>query len=130
MTGQRHVIDIVNRLGHCINYNTTCEIETALAKKTMIDAETSSCLQLIPTTSKFLLTVFWVDNFDVKVERQSGKNSIHTTHLVAFQKPDEFLKINQESVTTEKTKDWKIETVHTKETTIQPINPKQNLSKI
>ena len=73
MTGQRHVIDIVNRLDHCINYNTTCESETALAKKARIDAETSSCLQVIPTTSKFLLTVFWVDNFDVKVERQSGK---------------------------------------------------------
>ena len=33
MTSQRHVIDTVNRLGHCINYNTTCETETALAKK-------------------------------------------------------------------------------------------------
>ena len=39
MTGQRHVIDIVNRLGHCINYNTTCEIKPALAKKTRADAE-------------------------------------------------------------------------------------------
>ena len=99
MTGQRHVIDFVNRLSHCINYNMTCETETALAKKAKIEAETSSCLQLIPITSKFLLTMFWVDNFDVKVERQSGKNLIHTTHLAAFQEPDEFSKINQESVT-------------------------------
>ena len=108
MTGQRHVIDIVNRLSHCINYNMTCETETALAKKAKIEAETSSCLQLIPITSKFLLIMFWVDNFDVKVERQSGKNLIHTTHLVAFQEPDEFSKINQESVTIERTKDRKI----------------------
>lgn len=74
--------------------------------------------------------MFWVDNFDVKVERQSGKNSIHTAHLVAFQEPDEFSKINQESVTIEITKDRKIQTVHTEETTIQSINPKQNPLKI
>ena len=115
MTGQRHVIDIVNRLSHYINFNTTCEIETTLAKKARVTAETLSSLQFIPTTSKFFLTVFWVDNFYVKVERQSVKNAINTTHLVAFQVPDELSKINQKSLTTERTKARKIQTVHTDE---------------
>ena len=33
ITGSRKVVDIINKLGHCINYDTTCEIETALAEK-------------------------------------------------------------------------------------------------
>ena len=33
VTGTRKVVDIVSRLGHCINYKTTCEIETAQAIK-------------------------------------------------------------------------------------------------
>ena len=33
ITGTRKVVDIVSRLGHCINYKTTCEIETAQAVK-------------------------------------------------------------------------------------------------
>ena len=32
-----------------------------------------------------VLTVFWVDNFNIKVERQKSKNSINTTYFVAFQ---------------------------------------------
>ena len=32
-----------------------------------------------------VLTVFWVDNFNIKVERQKGKNSINTTYFEAFQ---------------------------------------------
>ena len=33
ITGTRKVVDIVSRLGHCIHYKTTCEIETAQAVK-------------------------------------------------------------------------------------------------
>ena len=32
LTGGRKVIDIVHKLGHCISYNATCEIETAQAE--------------------------------------------------------------------------------------------------
>ena len=36
-------------------------------------------------TDSYVLTVFWVDNFDVKVETQTGATSVNTTHMVAFQ---------------------------------------------
>ena len=32
-TGQRKTVDILNRPGHCLTYNLTCEIETALTGK-------------------------------------------------------------------------------------------------
>ena len=32
ITGSKKVIEIINKLGHCLDYNTTCEIETAQAK--------------------------------------------------------------------------------------------------
>ena len=36
-----------------------------------------------------MLTVFWVDNFDIKVEKQSGSTFINTTLMVAFQERSE-----------------------------------------
>lgn len=31
-------------------------------------------------------THFWVDNFDINIDKQVGGDSIHTSHLMAFQK--------------------------------------------
>lgn len=42
-------------------------------------------LPLRPTENETVLTYFWVDNFDVKVERLGGSGAINTTHLMAFQ---------------------------------------------
>ena len=33
ITGQRKTVDILNRLGHCLAYNLTCDTETPLAEK-------------------------------------------------------------------------------------------------
>ena len=33
-----------------------------------------------------LLTFFWADNFDHKVETQQGGKMVNTTHLMTFQK--------------------------------------------
>ena len=32
-----------------------------------------------------ILTVFWVDNFDINVEAQCGGGAVNITHLMAFQ---------------------------------------------
>ena len=40
MTVQRHVVDILNHLGHCLDYNTTCQIESAEALKSQLIADT------------------------------------------------------------------------------------------
>ena len=86
ITGQRKVIDIVNRLDHCLACNTTCEAETSFAVKPQ-QLLSSSFLPLCPINEcDYLLAVFWVDNFDIKVEKQTGSTSVNTTYMIAFQK--------------------------------------------
>ena len=86
ITGQRKTVDILNRLGHCLTYNLTCEIETALAEKAQELSLKNSLLPIQPADiDSYVLTIFWVDNFDIKVETQTGATSVNTTHMLAFQ---------------------------------------------
>ena len=43
-------------------------------------------------------TYFWVDNFDIKVERLCGSGAVNATHLMAFQ--DSNVGVTQENVHT------------------------------
>ena len=87
-TGQKKVVEINHKLGHCISYPLTCEIETAQARVAQIMAESSSILPLKPNYERDkIITYFWVDNFDVNIERQTGGGAVNSTHLVAFQEP-------------------------------------------
>ena len=53
-------------------------------------AETISLLPIKPRNDKgTVLTYFWVDNFDINVETQTGGGAINSTHLVAFQEDNE-----------------------------------------
>ena len=89
LTGMRKVIDITNRLGHCLPYHTVCDIETALAQKAQILATIDTALNLKPLLEgDFVLTTFWADNFDAICDKQNGGGSINTTHLLAFQEVD------------------------------------------
>ena len=69
-----------------MTYNVTCEIETALPEKAQ---QLSLKDSLLPIQSadidSYVLMVFWVDNFDVKVEIQTGATSVNTAYMVAFQ---------------------------------------------
>ena len=86
LTGSRKILDIVHKLGNCLDYNSVCEIETAQAQLVQEKAMTTSILTIRPETSEeTIYTQFWVDNFDTKVDNQVGGGSIHTTHLMAFQ---------------------------------------------
>ena len=89
ITGSRKVIDILNKLGHCIDYNITCEIETSQAVKAQELANISLTLPLLPSADNDTLdTYFWVDNFDKIVEKVGGGGAVNTTHLMAFQEPN------------------------------------------
>ena len=69
-----------------MTYNLTCEIETALAEKVQQLSLKDSLLPIQPADiDSYVLTVFWVDNFDIKVETQTGATSVNTSHMVAFQ---------------------------------------------
>ena len=94
LTGSRLVIDFLHRLGHSINYNSVCDIETALAEATQEAAKSASVLPYQPNTIAALFAHYWIDNFDIKTDKEVGERSIHTTHMVAFQniKPSDNVK--------------------------------------
>ena len=86
ITGQKKVVQIVNRLGHSISYDLTCEIESDQARKAQALSLSSSMLPLQPLTDNDrVLTIFWADNFDLNVDTQLGAGAINTAHLIAFQ---------------------------------------------
>ena len=86
LTGSRKVIDILSSLGHCLPYDITTEIKTAAAESAIAKAESQQFLPITPTTEHSIApTFYWVDNFDVIVDRLAGGSSVNTTHLMAFQ---------------------------------------------
>ena len=87
MTGQKLPIQIVNKLGDCIRYPKTCEIETALAKLSITQSKELNILPILPVAEETRPTYFWLDKFDIKVERLCGSRVVNTTHLMAFQEP-------------------------------------------
>ena len=86
ITGQKKVIQVMNRFGHSISYDQVRDIELAQAQKAQIIADKNTSLPLRPATNdEFVMTVFWVDNFDIKVEAQTGGGSVNITTMMAFQ---------------------------------------------
>lgn len=75
----------MNQLGHCLSYKTTNELETAQAVKAQLTKESGSLPVISSDADHPAVTVFWLDNFDIKIDRQVGSNCVNTTHLVAFQ---------------------------------------------
>lgn len=86
-TGSRLIVDILNKLGHCMSYNNTCDIETAQAELAIkVSQEKTNILPLQPKSLyDIVLTHFWVDNFDVLIDKIGGGGAIITTQLVAYQ---------------------------------------------
>ena len=86
LTGSRKVIDLVQKFGHCMNYNFVSDILTSNAEVALLLSKEQNTLPLQPESPEYtVFTHFWVDNFDVLVDRPIGGGSIHTTHLVSFQ---------------------------------------------
>ena len=53
------------------------------------EASSKFVLPFHPNAAESIQDHFWVDNFDIKVDKEVGVRSIHTTHLMAFQNVDE-----------------------------------------
>ena len=86
MTGQKTLVQIMNKLGCSISYNKVCEIETSLAELTIHKSEEFNVLPILPDGEEVVLTYFWVDNFDVELEKQIERSgAVNTTHLISFQ---------------------------------------------
>ena len=123
MIGTKSVITILNKLGHCLNYKKTCEIETAVAESTSIRAKEKNILPILPVGDEIILTFFWTDNFDVNIESQKGDGSIHITHLMAFQELVEGIPNNtNNNVSLPRSKRRKISIDPTAESALPSIN--------
>ena len=66
----KQFIYILHKMGHCMSYNKTWEIETAMAESTLVQTKQSNILPLLPIGQEIILTYCWADNFDQKVESQ------------------------------------------------------------
>ncbi|XP_066931362.1 uncharacterized protein [Clytia hemisphaerica] len=88
LTGQKQPVEITNKFGHCISYGTCCEIETALSEAAVEKSRLANILKVRPIDQEYISTWFWVDNFDIMLDKAGGGGSVNTTHLVAFQEQD------------------------------------------
>ena len=78
-------MEILNRMGHCINYSTVEKIETELTFETNKNSkETPFGMK---TTPGFNTGIAW-DNFDRFVDTKSGKDTLHDTVGIAYQMRD------------------------------------------
>ena len=63
----------VNKFGHSMSFDSTCDILTGIAESAIEKSKLSSLLPLSPQTpNEVALTFFWVDNFDLKTDTQYG----------------------------------------------------------
>ena len=85
VTGMLQIIQILPKMGHCMSYNKTCEIETAMAESPLARTKQSNILPLLPIGQETVLTYFWADKFDQEVESQQGGKMVITAHLMVFQ---------------------------------------------
>ena len=105
LTASRKVIDMIHKFGHCVNYNLACEVETAYAEVAQEKGKGELTLPLQPLTPEnMVFTHFWVDNFDMFVDKQGGGGSVHTTHLVAYQVPNSGAVQNNQQITVQRRK--------------------------
>lgn len=82
ITGSRKMLNILNRMGFCISYTVTEEIETELAYGC---SQQSSILPYGLTPSPIQCTHVAFDNFDRYVETSSGKDTLHDTVGIIYQ---------------------------------------------
>ena len=105
MTRSKKLIQLVNKLVHCIAYNSLCDILTDQAQKSSELAKSSSIFPLTPINSNSSVkTCFWVDNYNEKVETNCGGDSINITALMAFQEKDENAVLQELSLNVPKTR--------------------------
>ena len=86
ITGQKLSVRIVSNLGHCIDYKSVCQIQTAEAEVASMLCEEGTSPGLKPQTEDDkVLTYFWADNFNKKIDSEKGTIMINSTHLIKFQ---------------------------------------------
>lgn len=83
MTGSRRMVEILNRLGHCVSYTVVEELETELAYGCAV--ETNILPNGLIAKNPNLRTHVAFDNYDKYVETSSGKDTLHDTVGIVYQ---------------------------------------------
>ena len=81
ITGLKAPIRILSHLGHCIDYNLVCEIETTQAEEAIKHLEN---METYTPSTDTELTYWWVDNFNQSLETQTRHAAIDSTYIVEF----------------------------------------------
>ena len=86
IAGLKLPITILSHLGHCIDYNLVCEVETAEAEiaEQLYKRTTGAHLQPSDTPT---LAYWWADNFNQTLDSSTGHGVINSTHAVEFSEP-------------------------------------------
>ena len=90
ITGLKLPIRVLSHLGHCIDYDLVCDIETAEAEvaQKMYENDLTQLTQISATEAP-ILTYWWADNFNQTLESYCGHGVINSTHIVEFSEPEE-----------------------------------------
>ena len=80
VTGSKKMVQVLNRFGHCLSYNTLEEVETATAES--IHEQKLACP---PGTVVGEPVGLAFDNFDEMTQTLSGANSLHDTMGILYQ---------------------------------------------
>ena len=83
LTGLKMPIRILSHLGHSVDYNVVCEIETAEAELAMRNLSFNE----EPLEETFL-TFWWADNFNQNIETLSEHDTKNSTNIVEFSEPN------------------------------------------
>ena len=123
ITGSRRVIDILNKLGHSINYTTAEELETELTfGESNREQITSTGVDL----NVNLATGVAFNNFERFVVTLSGKDTLHDTVGIAYQLSTEEVENSDKNTTfPEKTSEEEIPEVDLE---VALVNGSQNLA--
>lgn len=96
LTGSRRMLNILNRLGHCVSYSVAEGIETELAYACSIEH------RVLPyDLNPKIQTHVAFDNYDQYVETSTGKDTLHDTVGIAIQNKCQRLTMNSLQESTE-----------------------------
>jgi hypothetical protein len=125
LTGQKLPLVVLSRLGHSINYDRICEIETAQAELAQHFQSMSlySPVMHVDAESK-VTTTFWWDSFDRNVETASGAGSIHNTPGIVFQEESESTVTRDTTVSIPRSKRRSLKNQEEEYFPFSTINPK------
>ena len=81
----KSVIDVLHELGVSVNYARILRIETQLAQAVLSNSSEHNFF-IPPKLCKGQFIVFSVDNSDFSEDTPDGKNTVHATAMVVFQR--------------------------------------------